>query len=182
MRCDDPRSLLAELVRRSKRDCRTRCLAKSSCAARGPPYPRTSVDLCTAVDAYLDHLRVERALAPNSISSYASDLAKLGDLRGAEGVTTTEAVDAVVITRFLVSLDRAGLGARSAIRHLSAVRGFCRFLTRERWIGADPTADIATPAAGAAASDVLSFEEVVRFSERPTARNRAVAAIAPCFR
>lgn len=125
------------------------------------------MDLSTAVDAYLDHLRVERALAPNSISSYASDLAKLGTFAEQNGVTTTEAVDAVVVTRFLVSLDRAGLGARSATRHLSAVRGFCRFLTRERWIGADPTADIATPRLGRRLPAVLTFEDVVRLLEAP---------------
>jgi integrase/recombinase XerD len=125
------------------------------------------VDLCSAVDAYLDHLRVERALAPNSISSYASDLAKLATFAEEQGVTTTDAVDPVVITRFLVSLDRCGLGARSATRHLSAVRGFCRFLARERWIGADPTAEIATPRLGRRLPGVLTFEEVVRLLQAP---------------
>jgi len=125
------------------------------------------VDLCSAVDAYLDHLRVERALAANSISSYASDLAKLATFAEEQGVTTTEAVDPVLITRFLVSLDRGGLGARSATRHLSAVRGFCRFLVRERWTGADPTAEIATPRLGRRLPAVLTFEEVVRLLEAP---------------
>ena len=131
------------------------------------PYLRPSLDLSTAVDAYLDHLRVERALAPNSITSYASDLAKLAAFAEKQGVATTEGVDPVVITRFLVSLDRGGLGARSATRHLSAVRGFCRFLARERWIGADPTSDIATPRLGRRLPAVLSFEEVVRLLETP---------------
>ena len=131
------------------------------------PYLRPSLDLSSAVDAYLDHLRVERALAPNSITSYASDLAKLAAFAEEQGVTTTEGVDPVIITRFLVSLDRGGLGARSAMRHLSAVRGFCRFLTRERWIGADPTADIATPRLGRRLPTVLSFEEVVRLLGAP---------------
>jgi integrase/recombinase XerD len=125
------------------------------------------VDLCSAVDAYLDHLRVERALAPNSISSYAADLAKLATFAEERGVTSTEAVDPVVITRFLVALDRSGLGARSATRHLSAVRGFCRFLTRERWIDADPTTEIATPRLGRRLPAVLTFDEVVRLLEAP---------------
>jgi integrase/recombinase XerD len=125
------------------------------------------VDLCSAVDAYLDYLRVERALAPNSISSYASDLAKLATFADEQGITTTEKVDPVVITRFLVSLDKGGLGARSATRHLSAVRGFCRFLTRERWIAADPTAEIATPRLGRRLPAVISFDEVVRLLQAP---------------
>ena len=119
------------------------------------------------MDAYLDHLRVERALAPNSISSYASDLAKLAAFAETRDVTTTEGIDPVVVTQFLVSLDRAGLGARSATRHLSAVRGFCRFLTRERWIAADPTSDIATPRLGRRLPAVLTFDEVVRLLDAP---------------
>lgn len=125
------------------------------------------MDLSSAVDAYLDHLRVERALAPNSISSYASDLAKLGAFAETQGITTTHGLDPVVVTRFLVSLDRAGLGARSATRHLSAVRGFCRFLARERLIAADPTADINTPRLGRRLPAVLTFEEVVRLLDAP---------------
>jgi integrase/recombinase XerD len=125
------------------------------------------VDLSSAVDAYLDHLRVERALAPNTIASYASDLAKLAAFAEERGATTTDAIDAVVVTRFLVALDRGGLGARSATRHLSAVRGFCRFLTRERLIPADPTAEIATPRLGRRLPVVLSFEDVVRLLGAP---------------
>ena len=125
------------------------------------------MDLSSAVDAYLDHLRVERALAPISISSYASDLAKLAAFAEEQGVTTTEALDPVVVTRFFVSLDRSGLGARSATRHLSAVRGFCRFLTRERWISADPTAEIATPRLGRRLPAVLTLDEVLRLLGAP---------------
>ena len=39
----------------------------ASCDGRG-------VDVATHVDAYLDHLRVERALANNTLESYANDL------------------------------------------------------------------------------------------------------------
>jgi integrase/recombinase XerD len=125
------------------------------------------VDLSSAVDAYLDHLRVERALASNSIASYASDLAKLATFAETQGIATTDGIDPVLVTRFLVSLDRAGLGARSATRHLSAVRGFCRFLTRERLIVVDPTADIATPRLGRRLPAVLTFDEVVRLLDAP---------------
>jgi integrase/recombinase XerD len=141
------------------------------------------VDLCSAVDAYLDHLRVERALAPNSISSYASDLAKLAAFAEEQGVTAPEKLDPVIVTRFLVSLDRGGLGARSATRHLSAVRGFCRFLVRERWIGADPTAEIATPRLGRRLPAVLTLDEVLRLLEAPDAakprgrRDRAMLSL-----
>jgi integrase/recombinase XerD len=127
----------------------------------------SGVDVSVAVDAYLDHLRVERGLTPNSVSSYAADLAKLARFAEERGVTETENLDSVLMTRFLVALDQSGLGARSAARHLSAVRGFCRFLLRERLIPCDPTALIAPPRLGRRLPVVLSFEEVSRLLAAP---------------
>jgi integrase/recombinase XerD len=125
------------------------------------------VDLSAAIDAYLDHLRVERALAPNSITAYATDLAKLASFAETQGSTQTEEIDRVVVTRYLVSLDKAGLGARSAARHLSAVRGFCRFLVRERLMASDPTGDLAPPRLGRRLPAVLTLEEVMRLLDAP---------------
>jgi integrase/recombinase XerD len=125
------------------------------------------VDVSVAVDAYLDHLRVERGLTPNSVASYATDLAKLAKFAEERDVTETEKLDSVLMTRFLVALDQSGLGARSAARHLSAVRGYCRFLLRERLIPSDPTALIAPPRLGRRLPAVLSFEEVCRLLAAP---------------
>jgi len=125
------------------------------------------VDLSAGVDAYLDHLRVERGLAANSVSSYATDLAKLASFAELQGVVETEKLDPVVVTRFLVWLDKAGLAARSAARHLSAVRGFCRFLVRERLAPADPTAHITPPRLGRRLPLFLSLEEIRRLLAAP---------------
>jgi integrase/recombinase XerD len=125
------------------------------------------VDLSAAVDAYLDHLRVERGLAANSVASYAADLAKLAAFAEEQGVFDTEKLDQVTVTRFLVSLDRSGLAARSAARHLSAVRGFSRFLLRERQTLADPTALLTPPRLGRRLPVVLSFDEVTRLLAAP---------------
>jgi integrase/recombinase XerD len=125
------------------------------------------VELSSAIDAYLDHLRVERALAMNSVTAYATDLATLASFAEERGVTETEELDPVVVTRFLVSLDKAGLSARSAARRLSAIRGFCRFLVRERLTASDPTALLSPPRLGRRLPAVISFDEVVRLLATP---------------
>ncbi|HEX9298389.1 MAG TPA: site-specific tyrosine recombinase XerD [Polyangiaceae bacterium] len=125
------------------------------------------MDLSAAIDAYLDHLRVERGLAPNSVVSYATDLAKLAGFAEERGATLTEQLDPVIVTRFLVALHKQGLSARSAARHLSAVRGFCRFLLQERLIVSDPTALVAPPRLGRKLPVVLLFEEVTRLLAAP---------------
>lgn len=95
------------------------------------------LDQC--IDAYLDHLRVERALAENTIAAYARDLAKLGAVAEARGVERGADLAPALVSDYLVELGREGLGPRSAARHLSAVRGLARFLVRERVLTDDPT-------------------------------------------
>jgi integrase/recombinase XerD len=133
------------------------------------------VELSAAIDAYLDHLRVERALAANSVTAYATDLAALASFAEERGVTETEELDPVVVTRFLVSLDKAGLSARSGARYLSALRGFCKFLVRERLAATDPTALLAPPRLGRKLPAVITFDEVLRLLAAPdTSRPRGL--------
>lgn len=126
-----------------------------------------AVDLSGWVDAYLDHLRVERALAPLTLEAYGHDLARLITHAEAQGVTTAEGVDGALVSTFLVALGKEGLGARSAARHLSAVRGFARFLVRERTIERDPCSLIDRPRIGRRLPKVLSFEEITRLIDAP---------------
>src|SRR6266487_4629962 len=131
------------------------------------------MNLFHAVDAYLDHLRVERALAPNSVSAYATDLGRLASFAEDQGISDAKDLDGLVISRFLVSLDKAGLSARSAARYLSAARGLCRFLAREGQVAVDPTSLFSTPRLGRRLPEVLSFEEVERLLHAPdTSRPR----------
>ncbi|MCC6559548.1 MAG: site-specific tyrosine recombinase XerD [Polyangiaceae bacterium] len=125
------------------------------------------MDLSSWVDAYLDHLRVERALAALTLEAYGHDLARLVAHAEASGVTGVEGLDAALVGTFLVSLGKEGLGARSAARHLSAVRGFARFLVRERAIDKDPCSLIDRPRVGRRLPKVLSFEEIARLLDAP---------------
>ena len=87
------------------------------------------------LEAYLDHLRVERGLAPLSLVAYGTDLAAFLTHLEQTGVPLAQ-------LRFesIASFLRAdGRSARSVARRLSAVRGFCKFLVRERLFEADPT-------------------------------------------
>ncbi|WP_308789549.1 site-specific tyrosine recombinase XerD [Polyangium mundeleinium] len=129
------------------------------------------MDLHAWVDAYLDHLRVERALSPRTLEAYARDLAKLCALCEASGISSPGELDTTVVSTYLVELGRQGLGARSATRHLSAVRGFSKFLLRERAISADPAALVERPRTSRKLPKVLSVEEIGRILEAPDGRS-----------
>jgi len=115
------------------------------------------VDLFGWIDTYLDHLRVERALAKNSLEAYSRDL---GRLARALGPVDPATIDASHIAQLLADNVKTGFGARSSARQLSGLRGFFRFLVRERVIREDPTALVDRPRLAKKLPRVLSFEEV----------------------
>ncbi|MBW2527913.1 MAG: site-specific tyrosine recombinase XerD [Deltaproteobacteria bacterium] len=124
------------------------------------------------IDAYLDHLRVERGAAPRTVRAYASDLAKLWEHAESQDVREVGQLTPAVLSSFLVSLGRSGISARSAARHLSSVRGFVRFLLRERALREDPCALIEAPRTARRLPQVLTTDEVLRLLSAPEAHTR----------
>jgi len=135
------------------------------------------------VEAYLNHLRVERALSPRTLEAYGRDLNKLLAFAEESGIRRADAVDLGMISGWLNRLSLDGLGARSAARHLSAARGLMKFLLREGVLGADPTELSARPRFGRRLPRTLSEADVLRLLEAPDVstlrglRDRAMLAV-----
>lgn len=109
------------------------------------------------LDTYLDHLRVERGLAPLSVTAYATDLAAfIGHIERA-GLEDVSALSFEHVSSFLRADDRS---ARSLARRLSAVRGFCKFLVKEKTLSVDPTERTDRPRLPKKLPHVLSFEDI----------------------
>ncbi len=123
-----------------------------------------SVKLHGWIDVYLSHLRVERALAKNTLDAYGRDL---GRLAAHVGDVDAGAIGEVEISSLLADNVRTGFGARSSARQLSGLRGFFRFLVRERVILADPTTLTDRPKLGRRLPKVLSFADVERLLRAP---------------
>ena len=123
--------------------------------------------LDAALDFYLQHLRVERALSQNTVMAYARDLAKLLAFAEASEVSQVEGIDLGVVSGWIREMSRAGLGPRSTARHLSSARGLCKFLMREGVLRADPTALSARPRFGRKLPRALGEGEMVTLIEAP---------------
>jgi len=140
------------------------------------------VDLSTWIDLYLDHLRVERALAGNTLDAYSRDLNALA--RAVGGETDPRTLEGGHIARLLADNVARGFGARSSARQLSGLRGFFRFLVRERAIPADPTALVERPRLGRRLPRALPFEQIDRLLAAPdqaTDRGKRDAAMLHLF-
>jgi len=125
------------------------------------------VRLARHLPAYLDYLRIERGLSANTLAAYERDLA--GFLRFFVEQTDghVASLDLGVISGWLQSLSASGLAPRSAGRHLSALRGFCRYLIREGRLQRDPTEHAARARLGRRLPRPLSVDEIVELIDAP---------------
>ena len=118
------------------------------------------------VDAWLDHLRVERRRSPLTVDSYARDLDHLR--RFAAGLERPlESLDLHDLEAFVRELMGQGLSPRSVARVVSSTRGFYRYLLVHRHLTANPAEDLQPPRAWAALPKYLSVEEVDRLLQLP---------------
>jgi integrase/recombinase XerD len=118
------------------------------------------------IDEYLTYLRDVRRMSPNTLESYARDLALLGAFADKKGV------QAVALARqdleiFVRQLMSSGLSPRSVARAVACVRGFYKFLAVEQKRDRSPAEDLRPPRAWAALPKFLSLEEVDRLLAQP---------------
>lgn len=118
------------------------------------------------IDLYLDHLRTERGVSPNTLSAYAADLRHV--MRLTEGRTHGLAgLDLGSVSGMLAELAHDGLSARSQARLLSSLRGLFRFLREEGLIELDPTELVLRPRLTRRLPGLLNVEEVARLLDAP---------------
>jgi integrase/recombinase XerD len=123
--------------------------------------------LDAAIDLFLDHAKIERGLARNSIDAYGRDLAKFRRFCAARGLDDADRVEHRDLLAYLVELAAAKLSARSQARNLVALRQLFRHLRAERHIARDPTADLELPRIGRPLPVTLTLSEVEDLLSQP---------------
>ena len=118
------------------------------------------------IDAYLDHLRVERRLADHTLESYGRDLRALAEYAAGAG-RPPEALDRAALETFVRQQRTRGLSPRSVARLVAAVRGFYKFLVLDRRLDRSPADDLTPPRAWPALPKFLSLDEVDRLIAQP---------------
>ncbi len=133
--------------------------------------PHSPLNSDLQVDHFLTCLAAERGLAANTLTAYGHDLAAFVDHLSRRRIHTPAAVQAGDVISFLEALQQRGLSPRSRARMFAAVRGFFRFLIRERVIDVDPTRDLHLLRLGHKLPASLGVEEVAHLLRQPTANS-----------
>jgi integrase/recombinase XerD len=115
------------------------------------------------IQAFLNFCRVEKGLALNSIRSYQLDLKRLSDAQA----QPARDLQPGHLARYVESLYKAGLSARSVARHITTLRNFYRFLIQEGQLDRDPTEFLAQPKQGTTLPKYLNLGEVDKLVGAP---------------
>lgn len=140
---------------------------------------RNKEKLALIIRKYQQYLRLEKALSPNTLDAYLTDLEKL--LHFLEG----EEIDILDVTlddlqHFSAGLHDIGIHPRSQARILSGIKSFFHFLVLADYLEGDPSELLEGPKIGFKLPEVLTVAEIdtiistVDLSKPEGQRNRAI--------
>src|ERR1700688_3327067 len=120
------------------------------------------------LSGFLDYLRIEKGLAPNSIAAYRTDLLQFAEFleKSKRLLLTARRND---VREFLQQLFSHQVDGRSVGRKLSALRHLYRYLLLDKRIDHDPTLNIESPRQWKVLPKSLARDEVESTLASPAA-------------
>jgi integrase/recombinase XerC len=119
----------------------------------------------SAVQQYLNYLRVVRNASPHTLRNYESDLNQFLEFLSPPGVEPPALRDIthLLIREFIAHLHDHQLEKSSIARKLAAIRSFFKFAVREGLILRNPARMVATPKLPKKIPSVMSAEDLSTF-------------------
>ncbi|MEN6319024.1 MAG: site-specific tyrosine recombinase XerD [Syntrophaceae bacterium] len=119
------------------------------------------------IDEYLNYLTVEKGVSLLTIDAYSRDLNRYIKFIQNCGIQNCMNVTSDDIVSYLVQVKKDGLNEKSVNRGLAALRGFYKYLLREKKIDVNPVANIELAKVWTRLPDTLSKEEMNLLLSQP---------------
>jgi len=145
------------------------------------PVGNNAVSDVVLVREYRTHLTVERGLRPLSCEAYQRDLEQFAEFLEGRGGTLMAAMQEDVAGWMRDKREHA-VESRSIARKLSCLRGFYRWLLKDKRVGHDPTVNIESPASWKVLPKSLAESEVGEMLETTGVAARAADASGAALR
>lgn len=116
-----------------------------------------AVDVC---QQFLNVLKVERQLSPNTLKAYERDLSKLLSYCAEQGLKSWPELTSHLVRGFIAERHRQGLSSRSLQRELSACRSFFAYLMKIKVLPNNPAGGIRAPKAAKSLPNVLDVDQI----------------------
>ncbi|MFD2301233.1 tyrosine recombinase XerC [Paracidovorax citrulli] len=126
--------------------------------------PQPVVPTDPEVLRYLEHVRVEKRLAPRTVTLYTLDLAKLAASARDAGVPLLQ-LQTAHIRRFVAQMHAGGRSGRGIALILSGWRGFFAWAARQGLVPHNPVQGVRAPRAPKPLPKALGVDDAVRLAE-----------------
>lgn len=126
----------------------------------------------TFIKEYLAHLKLEKNLSDNTISSYRNDLKSFNDFLHDLNINDPFEITTDHLNGFFKLLKELGLVGSSAARYFSSLKGFFLFLMRNKYIVKNPIEKISAPKTSKKLPGVLDVSEVEKILSLPDVSNK----------
>lgn len=124
-----------------------------------------AIALAEAVEAFVAHLGRERRLSSHTAQAYRRDLDTFLAFCKRRGLRDWHGIDHGHIREYAAAEYRAGLGARSIQRRLSALRTLFEYLRREQLATRNPAQGVSAPKAPKRLPVALDADQMARLLE-----------------
>jgi len=122
--------------------------------------PNSQYFVTTDINQYLEYIQQVRNLSINTVKSYSRDLAKLSSYFKSINISSYDEIDENVCSGWVGRLYQNDNNPRTIHRHLSAAKGFFKFLKKNDVIRSSAFELISAPKVSSHLPEVLSPEDV----------------------
>jgi len=124
------------------------------------------MNISAYIDEYMLYIRSALGRTDNTVVNYAVDLSQFADYLDACGISEPTDLTLDVLRGFLRELSGFGFSKSSIARKLSALRGFCRFLTERGVFTKDVGAGLRGPKQNPALPRAVAYDDMMRLIEK----------------
>ncbi len=119
------------------------------------------------MERFLNHLRNERNLSPETLRAYRNDLEQLCIYFKAEDPQKLIELDIYQVRDYLAHLNAKAYSKTTVVRKLAAIRSYFKYIKREGISDKNPFESVRTPKVEKALPHFLTVKEILRLLETP---------------
>jgi integrase/recombinase XerC len=119
------------------------------------------------MDVYLSHISEVKRVSRHTLDAYSRDILDFVEYTGEKGLASPKSVDVRFVRVYLANLQKRGLPRRSIARHISACRGFFRFMMQKKIITENPFKMLETPKLEKTVPTFLHLDEMKALLHSP---------------
>jgi integrase/recombinase XerD len=121
---------------------------------------------------YLTHIKLEKNLSKNTVSSYKNDITAFISYLKNKGKEDPSIISSNDIGGFFKTLNELGLSGSSSARYFSSLKGFFLYLLKNKYIFKNPIEKITAPKIAKRLPGVLDINEIDKILSAPDVNDK----------